>query len=41
MAKLFGMVSFELFGTFNTVFDDADALFAASLDLDLTALGVI
>ena len=40
-AKLFGMVSFELFGTFNTVFDDADALFAASLDLDLTALGVI
>jgi len=40
-AKLFGMVSFELFGTFNTVFDDADALFAASLDLDLAALGVI
>jgi AcrR family transcriptional regulator len=40
-AKLFGMINFELFGTFNTVFDDADALFAASLDLDLAALGVI
>ncbi len=39
-AKLFGMVNFELFGTFNTVFDDADALFAASIDLDLAALGV-
>ena len=39
-AKLFGMVSFELFGTFNTVFDDADALFAASIDLDLVALGL-
>lgn len=39
-AKLFGMINFELFGTFNTVFDDADALFAASLDLDLAALGV-
>ncbi len=40
-AKLFGMISFELFGTFNTVFDDANALFAASLDLDLTSVGVI
>jgi hypothetical protein len=40
-AKLFGMINFELFGTFNTVFDDADTVFAASLDLDLAALGVI
>jgi AcrR family transcriptional regulator len=39
-AKLFGMVSFELFGTFTTVFDDADELFAASLALDLVALGL-
>lgn len=40
-AKLFGMVSFELFGTFNTLFDDADALFEASLDFDLVALGLL
>lgn len=39
-AKLFGMISFELFGSFNNVFDDADALFAASIDLDLVALGL-
>ncbi len=39
-AKLFGMVSFELFGTFRNTFDDADALFAAAIDLDLVALGL-
>ena len=30
---LFGMVNFELFGQFKTVFDDADELFAAQVDL--------
>jgi len=38
-AQLFGMVSFELFGTFHNTFDDADALFAANLELGLTAFG--
>ena len=39
-AKLFGMISFELFGTFKSVFDDADALFAASIEIDLAAFGL-
>jgi AcrR family transcriptional regulator len=39
-AQLFGMVSFELFGTFNNAFDDADELFAAHVDLGLTAFGL-
>ena len=39
-AQLFGMVSFELFGTFHNTFDNADALFDAHIDLGLVALGL-
>lgn len=39
-AQLFGMISFELFGTFTNTFDDADDVFAASIELGLVALGL-
>jgi len=39
-AQLFGMVSFELFGTFHNTFDDADDLFAAHVSLGLVAFGL-
>jgi len=38
--QLFGIVSFELFGTFHNTFDDADELFEAHLDLGLAAFGL-
>ena len=39
-AQVFGMVSFELFGTFHNTFDNADALFDAHIDLGLAAFGL-
>ncbi|MFK8023177.1 MAG: TetR/AcrR family transcriptional regulator [Ilumatobacter sp.] len=39
-SQLFGMVSFELFGTFTNAFDPADDLFEHQVDLALTALGL-
>ena len=39
-AQLFGMVSFELFGTFHNTFDNADALFDAHINLGLAAFGL-
>lgn len=39
-AQLFGMVSFELFGTFRNTFDDADELFDAHVSLGLVAFGL-
>lgn len=37
-AQLFGLVSFELFGTFNNVFDDADAIFEFHVDRAVRSL---
>lgn len=39
-AQLFGLVSFELFGTFRNAFDPADALFDHQVDLAVRALGL-
>lgn len=39
-AQLFGIVSFELFGTFANVLDDADDFFAMQIELGLAALGL-
>jgi len=39
-AQLFGLVSFELFGTFNNTFDPADDLFEQQISLALAALGI-
>lgn len=39
-AHLFGMVSFELFGTFNNVFDDASELFEHHLAMTMVAFGL-
>ncbi|MDG2111417.1 MAG: TetR/AcrR family transcriptional regulator [Actinomycetota bacterium] len=38
--NLFGMISFELFGHFKNVFDDADALFAHQTDRAASTLGL-
>lgn len=38
--NLFGMISFELFGQFKSVFDDAGALFAHQVDLAAVAFGL-
>ena len=37
--ELYGMLSFELFGQFQNVFDDADALFAARVDAMVARMG--
>jgi len=39
-AQLFGMVSFELFGTFHNTFDDATELFDFQVGLGVAALGL-
>lgn len=39
-AQLFGMVSFELFGTFHNAFEPADALFERHIELALQAFGL-
>ena len=39
-AQLFGLVSFELFGTFNNTFEPADDLFDQQIALALAALGI-
>ena len=39
-AQLFGLVSFELFGTFTNSLDDADEFFATQIELGLVALGL-
>ncbi|MFK7916747.1 MAG: TetR/AcrR family transcriptional regulator [Ilumatobacter sp.] len=39
-AQLFGLISFELFGTFRNAFDPADELFEHQLDLAVRALGL-
>lgn len=39
-AQLFGLVSFELFGTFHNSFDPADDLFDQQIDLALAAFGI-
>jgi AcrR family transcriptional regulator len=39
-AQLFGIVSFELFGTFNNTFEPADAVFEHHVRLGAVALGV-
>ena len=39
-AQLFGVVSFELFGTFNNTFEPADAIFEHHVRLGAVALGV-
>ena len=38
--EVFGMVSFELFGQFQNVFDDADALFATRVEAMTARLGL-
>ena len=38
--QLFGMISFELFGTFNNVFDQPDELYAHQADLVAQAIGL-
>lgn len=38
--QLYGLVTFELFGQFTNIFDDADALFAAQVDLMAARLGI-
>lgn len=40
-AQLFGLVSFELFGTFRNAFDPADALFDHQVRLGIRSLGLI
>ena len=37
--ELYGMLSFELFGQFQNVFDDADALFAARVEAMIARMG--
>ena len=39
-AQLFGLVSFELFGTFTNSLDDADEFFDTQIELGLVALGL-
>jgi AcrR family transcriptional regulator len=39
-AQLFGIVSFELFGTFNNTFEPADAIFEHHVRLGIVALGL-
>lgn len=39
-AQLFGLVSFELFGTFNNTFEPADALFNHQIALGIRSLGL-
>ncbi len=39
-AQLFGIVSFELFGTFNNTFEPADAIFEHHIRLGAVALGL-
>ena len=39
-AQLFGIVSFELFGTFNNTFEPADAIFEHHMRLGAVALGL-
>ncbi len=39
-AMLFGMISFELFGTFHNTFDDAEPLFAHQVDLAAHHMGL-
>jgi AcrR family transcriptional regulator len=39
-AQLFGLVSFELFGTFNNTFEPADALFDHQINLGIRSLGL-
>lgn len=39
-AQLFGLVSFELFGTFHDSFDPADDLFDQQIELALAAFGI-
>lgn len=39
--QLYGMVTFELFGQFANIFDDADALFAAQVDHMAARFGVV
>ena len=39
--QLFGMITFELFGQFANIFDDADALFATQVDQMAARLGVV
>lgn len=39
-AQLFGLVSFELFGTFHDSFDPADALFEHHIELAIRSLGL-
>ena len=39
-AQLFGLVSFELFGTFANVLDDADDFFDTQIELGVVALGL-
>lgn len=38
--ELYGLVSFELFGQFRNVFDEADAMFAARVDAMAARMGV-
>jgi AcrR family transcriptional regulator len=37
---LFGMINFELFGQFHSIFDDADDLFARQVDMAAKGLGL-
>ncbi len=39
-AQLFGMISFEVFGRYDEMFDDADALFAVQLELAAATIGL-
>jgi AcrR family transcriptional regulator len=39
-AQLFGLVSFELFGSFNNTFEPADALFDHQINLGIRSLGL-
>ena len=39
-AQIFGMVSFEIFGTFNNAFDDAEAIFEFQVDAAIQALNL-
>lgn len=40
-ALVFGMISFELFGTFHNVFDDAEPIFRAQVDLMARHMGLL
>ena len=39
-ALLFGMINFEIFGRFNGMFDDAEALFRHQVDRAALAVGI-